>query len=168
MGLLIFRAWPLVCDEAEEDAGNVATGRTGGPMRIAVWIVSGLLALAFLFIGGMKVVTPATDLAAMGMGVPAVLLKIAGYAEVLGAVGLVLPAATRVLPVLTPLAASGLVLTMIGATITNVIIGLYPVAVQTIVLGLVAGFVAWARFGPAAIAPRGTGEPTTPLDTRAS
>ena len=134
-------------------------------MRIAVWIVSVLLALAFLFIGGMKVVMPAADMAAASQGVPVVLLKIAGVAEVLGALGLVLPAATRILPVLTPIAAAGLVLTMVGATLINIGLGLYPIAVQTVVLGLLAGFVAWARFGPAAIAPRGTGRPT--LDTAA-
>jgi len=126
-------------------------------MRIAVWIVSVLLALAFLFIGGVKVMMPVADLAAGSQGVPVVLLKIAGCAEVLGALGLVLPAATRILPVLTPVAASGLVLTMAGATLTNIITGTYPFAVQTLVLGVLAGFVAWARFGPAAIAPRRTG-----------
>jgi hypothetical protein len=129
----------------------------GAGMRIATWIVSGLLALAFLFIGGIKVVTPTAELASTAAGVPVVLLKIAGFAEVLGAIGLVLPAATRVLPLLTPFAAVGLVLTMIGATITNIVIGLYPAAVPTVVLGLLAGFVAWARFGPAAIAARGAG-----------
>jgi uncharacterized membrane protein YphA (DoxX/SURF4 family) len=132
-------------------------------MRIAAWIVSVLLALAFLFIGGMKVMMSVAEMEATGQGVPVVLLKIAGFAEVLGALGLVLPAATRILPVLTPVAASGLVLTMVGATLTNIILGLYPIAAQTAVLGVLAGFVAWARFGPAAIAPRGTVQPR--LDT---
>lgn len=124
-------------------------------MRIAVWVVSVLLALAFLFVGGVKVMMPAAEMAAGSHGVPVVLLKIAGVAEVLGALGLVLPAATRILPVLTPVAAIGLALTMTGATITDVVLGLYPVAVQTAVLGVLAGLVAWARLGPAAIAPRG-------------
>lgn len=132
-------------------------------MRIAVWIVSVLLALAFLFIGGVKVLMPVAEMEAASGGVPVVLLKIAGVAEVLGALGLVLPAATRILPVLTPVAATGLVIVMIGATVTDLVLGHYSVAVQTVVLGLLAGFVAWARFGPAAIAPRGTGRRT--LDT---
>jgi hypothetical protein len=132
-------------------------------MRIAVWIVSVLLALAFLFIGGVKVVMPAADMVSASHGVPVVLLKIAGFAEVLGALGIILPAATRILPVLTPVAAAGLVLTMAGATITDISLGLYPVAAQTALLGVMAGFVGWARFGPAAIPPRGTGQPT--LDT---
>jgi uncharacterized membrane protein YphA (DoxX/SURF4 family) len=138
---------------------------TGESMRIAVWIVSALLALAFLFIGGTKVVMPVAEMEATGQGVPVVLLKIAGVAEVIGAFGLILPAATRIRPVLTPVAAAGLVVTMIGAIIINVAIGAYPLVVPPALLGLLAGFVAWARFGPAAIAPRGTPEPTAPLDT---
>ncbi|MGH3588628.1 MAG: DoxX family protein, partial [Pseudonocardia sp.] len=133
-------------------------------MRIAVWIVSVLLALAFLFIGGVKVLMSVAEMEATGQGVPVVLLKIAGYAEVLGALGLVLPAATRIVPVLTPIAATGLVVTMIGATLTNIILGIYPLAVQTAVLGLLAAFVAWARFGPAAVAPRGARASGAPLD----
>ena len=123
-------------------------------MRIATWIVSGALALAFLVIGGSKVLSPPEAMQAMAAGVPVALLKIAGVAEVVGAVGLVLPAATRVLPILTPIAAAGLVVTMAGAVVTNVIIGAYPLVVQPLVLGLLAGFVAWARFGRCAITPR--------------
>lgn len=124
-------------------------------MKTTVWIVSGLLAVAFLFIGSTKVVPPAAELEAMAQGVPVVLLKIAGYAEVLGALGLILPAATRIAPILTPLAASGLVVTMIGATITNIIIGTYAIIPMTVILGVLAAFVAWARFGRYAIHPRG-------------
>lgn len=131
-------------------------------MRIAVWVVSVLLALAFLFIGGVKVMMPAAEMEAASQGVPVVALKIAGVAEVLGALGLVLPAATRILPVLTPIAASGLVIVMIGATIIDLSLGHYSLAAQTVVLGLLAGFVAWARFGPAAVAPRGAGRRLDP------
>jgi uncharacterized membrane protein YphA (DoxX/SURF4 family) len=130
-------------------------------MKVAVWIVSGLLALAFLFIGGTKLITPAADLESMAQGVPVILLRIAGTAEVLGALGLVLPAATRVVPVLTPCAASGLVLTMIGATITNIVIGEYALVAQTVVLGGLAAFVAWARFGKYTIQPRAAAQPAT-------
>jgi uncharacterized membrane protein YphA (DoxX/SURF4 family) len=115
-------------------------------MKIAVWIVSGLLAVAFLFAGLFKLFASTADLEASAQGVPVILLKIAGTAEVLGAIGLILPAATRVLPVLTPLAAAGLTLVMIGATITNLIIGEYAVMVQTILMGVLAAWVAWARF----------------------
>jgi uncharacterized membrane protein YphA (DoxX/SURF4 family) len=115
-------------------------------VKIAVWIVSGLLAVAFLFAGLFKLFASTADLEASAQGVPVVLLKIAGTAEVLGAIGLILPAATRVLPVLTPLAAAGLTLVMIGATITNLIIGEYAIMLQTILMGVLAAWVAWARF----------------------
>lgn len=131
-------------------------------MKLTVWIVSGLLAVAAVFIGGSKLVTPAADLEGMAEGVPLVLLRIAGAAEVLGALGLVLPAATRILPILTPIAAAGLVVTWIGATITNLIIGEYATIVPAVLLALVAGFVAWARLGRYAIQPRsGQNEPAT-------
>lgn len=123
-------------------------------MKIVTWIASALLALAFLAAGGGKLLAPAAELQQSAQGVPVALLRLAGVAEVLGALGLVLPAATRVLPVLTPIAAAGLVLTMIGATITNVAVGEPATAVFTAFLGVVAALVAWARFGPAAVAPR--------------
>jgi uncharacterized membrane protein YphA (DoxX/SURF4 family) len=115
-------------------------------MKIAVWIVSGLLAVAFLFAGLFKLLASTADLEASAQGVPVILLRIAGTAEVLGAIGLILPAATRVLPILTPLAAAGLTLVMIGATITNVIIGEYAIMLQTIVMGVLAAWVAVVRF----------------------
>lgn len=123
-------------------------------MKVIVWVVSALLALVFLFVGGMKLAAPTAEMAAMAQGVPVLLLRIAGAAEVLGAVGLILPAATRIAPLLTPLAASGLVVVMLGASITNLVIGAYVVAIETVALGLIAGFVARARFTTHAIPPR--------------
>jgi hypothetical protein len=92
--------------------------------------VSVLLALAFLFIGAAKVLTPTVEFEATAQGVPVVLLRIAGTAELLGAIGLVLPAATRILPVVMPIAASGLVLTMVLATLTNLVIGPFALVAQ--------------------------------------
>lgn len=125
-------------------------------MKTTVWIVSAVLALAFLVTGLSKLVTPAADLESMAQGVPVLLLRIAGAAEVLGALGLVLPAGSRVLPWLTPLAALGLVVTMVGATVTNFAIGEPALAVQTAVMGAAAAFVAWARRGSYAVVPRAT------------
>jgi len=130
-------------------------------MKVTVWIVSGLLAVAFLFTGLSKLLTPTADLESMAAGVPVVLLRIAGAAEVLGALGLVLPAATRILPILTPLAASGLALTMVGAVITNIIIGEYALILQPAVLGVLSGLVAWARFRQDETIPRYVGKPAT-------
>jgi uncharacterized membrane protein len=128
-------------------------------MKIAVWIVSALAAVAFLFIGLSKLLPSTADLEAASQGVPVILLRIAGTAEVLGAIGLILPAATRVLPGLTPVAASGLVITMIGAVTTNIIIGEFGLAVLPLILGVLAAFIAWARFGPQAVEPRVAREP---------
>ena len=128
-------------------------------MKVTVWIVSALLALAFLFIGAMKLIPPTDVMEQMSEGVPVIMLRIAGLAEMVGAVGLILPAATRIAPVLTPIAASGLVVVMIGASIINIVIGFYPTAVQTVVLGVLSAFVAWARFTRQSVAPRTAVQP---------
>lgn len=130
-------------------------------MKVAVWVLSGLLAVTFLFTGLAKLLASTADLESMAQGVPVLLLRIAGTAEVLGALGLILPAVTRILPLLTPLAAAGLTLTMIGATITNLVIGEYAIAAFTVLLGALAGLVAWARHDRFAIEPRHLGQPST-------
>lgn len=128
-------------------------------MKIAIWIVSALLAVAFLLVGAGKLLASAADLQQSAQGVPIALLKLAGAAEVLGAIGLILPAATRIVPILTPLAAVGLVVTMIGATITNFVIGAPSNAVMTVILGILAALVAVARFGRWAVEPRTSDAP---------
>lgn len=128
-------------------------------MKITVWVISALLAVAFLFIGGMKLIIPTAEMELMSQGVPVILLRIAGAAEVLGALGLILPAVTRIAPVLTPLAAGGLVVVMLGAIIANIIVGAYPAVIQPVVLGLLAGFVAWARLTRQPVQPRTGAQP---------
>ena len=124
-------------------------------MRIAVWIVSGLLALYFLMVGFGKALPPMEALAAMTNGIPVMALKIAGFAEIIGAIGLIVPAATRILPILTPIAAALLSLTMLAATIANFATGTPAITWQTILACLGSAFVAWARFaGPAQVTPR--------------
>lgn len=133
---------------------DAVTRQSGRLPQVVVWVVSILLALTFIAIGGMKVLASAADLEQSAMGVPVVLLKVAGIAELLGALGLILPATTRIMPMLTPLAAVGLTVTMIGATIANVVVGAYSALPMTIVLGLVCALVGWARFGRYAVEPR--------------
>lgn len=123
-------------------------------MKRVVWIVSALLAVAFLLAGLGKLVSSTADLEAAAGGIPVVLFRIAGVAEVLGALGLVLPAALRVQPWLTPLAAAGLTLTMASAVVAHLLVGDGGAAPVPLVLGLVAAFVLWARLGPAAVAPK--------------
>src|SRR5579859_5106043 len=91
-------------------------------MNTAVWIVQILLALAFLMAGATKLTQPVEKLAERMAWVndfsPSIVRAI-GAVEVLGALGLILPAWTGILPWLTPLAAAGLVLDMIGASLEH-------------------------------------------------
>jgi uncharacterized membrane protein YphA (DoxX/SURF4 family) len=123
-------------------------------MKVLVWVISGLLALAFLAVGAGKLAVPAADLASNAHGVPVALLRIAGITEVLGAFGLILPAATRIMPILTPVAAAGLAVQMLAASIVNVFTKQYGSIAMTALLMLVSAWVAWARFGRYPIEPR--------------
>ena len=119
-------------------------------MLIAFWIVSSLVALAFLAAGLMKVARPKEALAASGMAwtddfaEPTV--KLIGAAEILGAIGIVLPAITGIAPILSPIAASALALVMVGAIVVHVRRGenaapsvvLLVLAVASAVLGFAA------------------------------
>lgn len=93
-------------------------------MLIALWIVNAILALVFAAAGLMKLVRPGEALVASGMSwasdVPAGGVKAVGGVEVLGALGLVLPLATGIAPLLTPAAAIGLALVMAGAIVVHV------------------------------------------------
>jgi hypothetical protein len=93
-------------------------------MLVAFWIVSGLVALVFLAAGTMKLARPKEALVASGLAwtedftEPTV--KAIGAAEVLGAIGIVLPALTGIAPILSPIAASALALVMVGAIVVHV------------------------------------------------
>jgi DoxX-like family len=114
-------------------------------MTYALWIVQGLLALMFLFAGGMKLVLPLEKMAGP-IEFPGYLLRFIGVCEVLGAVGLILPSVLRMRPGLTPLAACGLVIIMIGATVITLGAGLIGPAVFSAIVGLLAVFVAYGRW----------------------
>ncbi|WP_028131252.1 DoxX family protein [Serinicoccus marinus] len=119
-------------------------------MLLALWIINGLLALAFLGAGGMKLLRGKDALAASGMSYvedfSAGTVKLIGALEVLGAVGLIVPLLTGIVPVLTPIAAIGLAIIMIGAVVTHIrrkepplfpaILGV--LAVASAVLGFIA------------------------------
>jgi uncharacterized membrane protein YphA (DoxX/SURF4 family) len=121
-------------------------------MNVVLWIIAGLLAAAFLAAGAMKLIQPKEKLAAAGMGYvedfSAGAVKAIGALEVLAAIGLILPAALDIVPVLVPMAALGLVLLMIGAAITHLRRGESQMIVINLVLLVLAAVVAWARFGP--------------------
>ena len=114
-------------------------------MTYALWIVQSLLALLFLFAGGMKLVLPLEQLAGP-ITLPGPLLRFIGVAEALGALGLILPGLLRIRPGLTPLAAGGLVIIMLGATVLTLVAGAVAVALISLVVGLLAAFVAYGRW----------------------
>jgi uncharacterized membrane protein YphA (DoxX/SURF4 family) len=121
-------------------------------MDIALWIIAGLLAATFLVSGALKLAQPKEKLAAFGFGwvddFSAGSVKAIGILEVLAAVGLILPAALDIAPVLAPLAAVGLVALMAGAIITHLRRHETKVIASPMVLLALAVLVAWGRFGP--------------------
>jgi uncharacterized membrane protein YphA (DoxX/SURF4 family) len=118
-------------------------------MNIVLWVVQILLALAFGMAGIMKVSQPIDKLETRMGWVKSVGprgVRLIGSLEILGAIGLVLPAVTGILPWLTPLAAACLALTMIGAMITHGRRGEYSQIGINVVLLLLTLFVAYGRF----------------------
>ncbi len=131
-------------------------------MNLALWIVAGLLAVVFLVSGSTKLFVPKEHLdgllqrlgpAAQATGEWARdfspgALKTIGVLELLGAVGLILPAALDIAPVLVPLAASGAVLLFAGAVIMRLRRGERATIMLDLVYLAIAAFVATGRFGP--------------------
>jgi len=123
-----------------------APGRRG--LHIALWVLQILLALQFALAGGMKVFAPDAyiGMSAWAADVPRPLLYFIGIAEILGAVGLVVPRATGIKPWLTPLAAAGLALVMLLAAGFHAVRGEWGSIAVNLVLGALAAFVAYGRW----------------------
>jgi uncharacterized membrane protein len=121
-------------------------------MNVALWIAAGLLALAFLAAGAMKASQPKEQLKARLPWVEdfsAAQVRGIGVIEMLGAIGLILPAVTGIAPILVPIAATGLAITMVLASVMHLRRGDGVSAiVSNVVLFALAVFVAWGRFGP--------------------
>ncbi|MGH3759356.1 DoxX family protein [Actinophytocola sp.] len=122
-------------------------------MNLALWIVAGLLAVAYFVGGSLKLIIPKEKIATVRGGgwvedFSAGSVKSIGALEVLGAVGLILPAALDIVPVLVPVAALGLATIMVGAVITRIRRREATFMVGDLVYLVLAGFVAWGRFGP--------------------
>jgi len=126
-------------------------------MTYALWIVQGLLALLFLFAGVMKFIMSIEEMTRQ-IQMPAAFLWFIGVAEICGGLGLILPSLLRIRPGLTPLAAAGLVIIMIGATIVSLMIGPVSLAAMPFVVGLLAALVAYGRWKLAPI--RGSSQPS--------
>src|SRR5436190_10835891 len=133
--------------ERHSQSGEVTDGYRRGrsTMNIALWIVQGLLAALFLFAGGAKLVLPLDQMTGP-VALPGWFLRFLGVSEVLGALGLILPGLLRIRPGLTPLAAAGLVIIMIGATVITLVGGMVAVALMNLVVALLAAFVAYGRW----------------------
>ncbi|MEV4364897.1 DoxX family protein [Nonomuraea sp. NPDC003707] len=120
-------------------------------MHIVLWIVQAVLAVMFGMAGLMKSTQPKDKLQAKLPWVEdfsAGTVRFIGIAELAGALGLILPAATGIAPVLTPLAATGLAVVMILAALTHAR-RKEPAAIAfNAVLLVLAALVAWGRFGP--------------------
>lgn len=136
---------------------TVAPGTPGRVFGIALWIAQLLLAVAFVVTGAMKLFQP-MDVLGATMGWPADLpsgvVRFIGLVEVAGGLGVVLPALTRIRPRLTPLAAMGLVTVMALAAAFHLSRGELGEIPPNVILGLLAGFVAWGRGQVAPVAPR--------------
>jgi uncharacterized membrane protein YphA (DoxX/SURF4 family) len=116
-------------------------------MNIALWIAQALLAAIFLFAGGMKLVIPIEEMTKqMPIPLPGWFLRFTGIVEVLGAIGVILPWLLRIRPALTPLAAAGLVIVMIGATVYTLAAGDFASAPIPLVVGILTAFVAYGRW----------------------
>lgn len=115
-------------------------------MTRILWIVQGLLALLFLFAGSMKLIMPIEMMTAqMRVPLPGLFLQFIGVAEVAGALGLILPGLLRIKLGLTKLAASGLLIIMIGATVVTLLGGDIAPALMPLVVGLLCAMVAYGR-----------------------
>jgi uncharacterized membrane protein YphA (DoxX/SURF4 family) len=121
-------------------------------MNIALWIIASVMAAAFLASGAMKLLQPKDKLVASGAefldGFSPGSIKAIGTLEVLAGVGLVLPAALDIAPVLVPLAAVGLAVMVIGAIIAQLRHHQTQPMVANLILIALAGVVVWGRLGP--------------------
>lgn len=125
-------------------------------LHIALWVAQGLLATAFIMAGFMKTTMPVADLAANGLtfvnNFSEGMVRFIGISEILGGMGLILPALLRIKPMLTPIAALGLAFVMVLAAIYHVSVGEPPV--QNFILLALAVFIAWGRFKMAPVQPK--------------
>ena len=115
-------------------------------MNIALWIIQVLLALLFLFAGAMKLIMPIEEMTKqMPVAIPGIFLHFIGVCEVLGGLGLILPMLLRIKPWLTPIAAVGLAIIILGAIAFSLMLGVMQ-ALLPFVVELLLIFVAYGRW----------------------
>ncbi len=126
-------------------------------LNIVIWTGQVFLAVNFLILGYLKIALPINELGPempFVLVIPEALTRFIGVAEVLGGLGLVLPSLLRIKPVLTPLAAIGILLIMILAIGYHLYQGEYIMIGFNFIIGLVALIIAWARYKKLPITPR--------------
>jgi len=116
-------------------------------LHISLWIAQVIVAGMFMMVGAMKTFTPIAELS---LTIPwakdsEALIRFIGITEVLGALGLILPAALKISPRLTVWAAYGLTLTMVLASLFHIVRGEISAVPTPLVLGLLSAFIGWGR-----------------------
>ena len=129
-------------------------------MKIALWIVQVLLAVAFLAHGVMMIVPPAEVAVQMNAMLPRWFQLFLGVAEIAAAIGITVPGIMRTQPRLVPMAALGIMVVMVSATVLHTARAEYGSAATTAVLLLLSTFVAWQRWRVNPIAARDAGAAT--------
>lgn len=126
-------------------ATTLPADRRNRRISVLLWIVQGVLAALFLFAGGTKLVMPIAEMTKQ-IALPGWFLRFIGVAEIAGALGLVLPGVFRIRPRLTPLAAAGLVVVMIGATSITLVTGGAAMAIFPMFVGVLCASVVYGRW----------------------
>ncbi|MDB4905997.1 MAG: DoxX family protein [Gemmatimonadetes bacterium] len=112
--------------------------------NISLWTAQAILAALFIFAGSMKFIMPLAEMQ-KGVALPGPLLYFIGACEVLGGLGLLLPGLTKIATFLTPLAAAGLAIIMVGAVVITLMSMPANMAILPFVTGIIACVVCWAR-----------------------
>jgi uncharacterized membrane protein YphA (DoxX/SURF4 family) len=123
-------------------------------MNIVLWILQVLLAAAFAAHGWLMLAPPAELATLMDEQMGREFRIFIGVAELLAAVGLILPGITRILPWLTALAAAGLMIVVASATVLHLARGETSSAITTAILFVLTTFVAYMRWRVIPFAPR--------------
>jgi hypothetical protein len=126
--------------------GTVSSKTQVNKTSVALWVTQGALALTFLFAGGSKLVMSAEQMSANSeIDFPLWFLRFIGVCEVAGALGLILPSVSRIRTGLTPLAACGLIVIMVGAVVTTAATMSVAAASFPLAVGITAAYVAYGR-----------------------
>jgi uncharacterized membrane protein YphA (DoxX/SURF4 family) len=126
-------------------------------LHIALWVAQLLLAASLIWAATMKLFQPVEKLSAMWPWVGQVsgaLVKVTGIVDLLGGIGLILPSLLRIKPQFTPIAAIGMMVLMVCASIFHIVRGEASSIGANIVFAGMAAFIAWGRWTKAKIAPK--------------